>query len=109
MKKYILTVLCVMVCLICFIGCKKQEESGAPLAPTNTDKDLVNVSYIEVMSGLTGQRIKVKESDSVQKVMNNIKSLTYVKETSVGEVGYAYRIKFYNEKAQIYIHLIQSL
>ena len=72
-------------------------SDGAPLAPDVSDKDLESVSYIEVMSGLTGQRIKVKDADSVQKVMDDIESLKYKKKNSVEEVGYAYRIRFYNE------------
>ena len=52
-------------------------SDGAPLAPDVSDKDLESVSYIEVMSGLTGQRIKVKDDDSVQKVMDDIESLKY--------------------------------
>lgn len=71
--------------------------SGAPLAPDVSGKDLESVSYIEVMSGLTGQRIKVKDADSVQKVMDDIESLKYEKKNAVEEVGYAYRIRFYNE------------
>ena len=78
--------------------CTSDETSeGAPLAPDVSDKDLESISYIEVMSGLTGQRIKVKDSASVQKVMNDIESLKYKKKNSVEEVGYAYRIRFYNE------------
>lgn len=72
-------------------------SDGAPLAPDVSDKDLESVSYIEVMSGLTGQRIKVKDTDSVQKVMDDIESLKYKKKNAVEEVGYAYRIRFYNE------------
>ena len=72
-------------------------SDGAPLAPDVSDKDLESVSYIEVMSGLTGQRIKVKDADSVCKVMDDIESLKYKKKNSVEEVGYAYRIRFYNE------------
>lgn len=78
--------------------CTSDETSeGAPLAPDVSDKDLESVSYIEVMSGLTGQRIKVKDADSVQKVMDDIESLKYEKKNAVEEVGYAYRIRFYNE------------
>ena len=77
--------------------CKAETSSGAPLAPDVSDKDLENVNYIEVMSGLTGQRIKVKDADSVQKVMDDIESLKYEKKNAVEEVGYAYRIRFYNE------------
>ena len=73
------------------------EYDGAPLAPDVSDKDLESVNYIEVMSGLTGQRIKVKDADSVQKVMDDIESLKYEKKKAVEEVGYAYRIRFYNE------------
>ena len=73
------------------------EYDGAPLAPDVSDKDLESISYIEVMSGLTGQRIKVKDADSVQKVMDDIESLKYEKKNAVEEVGYAYRIRFYNE------------
>ena len=75
----------------------KEEATGAPLAPDVTDKDLESVSYIEVMSGLTGQKIKVKDADRVQKVMDDIELLTYEKKNAVEEVGYAYRIRFYNE------------
>ena len=70
---------------------------GAPLAPTDTDLDLETVSHIEVMSGLTGQKITVKDTDHVQKVMDDIESLKYEKKNAVEEVGYAYRIRFYNE------------
>ena len=77
------------------------EYDGAPLAPDVSDKDLESVSYIEVMSGLTGQRIKVKDADSVQKVMDDIESLKYEKKKAVEEVGYAYRIRFYNENDDI--------
>ena len=78
-----------------------ETSSGAPLAPDVSDKDLESISYIEVMSGLTGQRIKVKDADSVQKVMDNIESLKYEKKKAVEEVGYAYRIRFYNENDDI--------
>ena len=82
--------------------CTSDETSeGAPLAPDVSDKDLESVSYIEVMSGLTGQRIKVKDADSVQKVMDDIESLKYEKKKAVEEVGYAYRIRFYNENDDI--------
>ena len=77
--------------------CKAETSSGAPLAPDVSDKDLESVSYIEVMSGLTGQRIKVKDTDGVQKVLDDIESLKYEKKNAVEEVGYAYRIRFYNE------------
>lgn len=77
--------------------CKAETSEGAPLAPDVSDKDLESVSYIEVMSGLTGQRIKVKDADCVQKVMDDIESLKYEKKNAVEEVGYAYRIRFYNE------------
>lgn len=77
------------------------EYDGAPLAPDVSDKDLESISYIEVMSGLTGQRIKVKDADSVQKVMDDIESLKYEKKNAVEEVGYAYRIRFYNENDDI--------
>ena len=70
---------------------------GAPLAPTDTDLDIETVSHIEVMSGLTGQKITVKDTDSVQNVMDDIESLKYEKKNAVEEVGYAYRIRFYNE------------
>lgn len=80
---------------------RKTEYEGAPLAPEVTDKDLESVSYIEVMSGLTGQRIKVKDTVSVQKVMEDIKSLKYVKKNAVEEIDYAYRIRFYNENNDI--------
>ena len=69
----------------------------APLAPEETDKDLESVSYIEVMSGLTGQKIKVKNTNSVQKVLEDIESLEYEKKDIVEGAGYAYRIRFYNE------------
>jgi len=69
----------------------------APLAPEETDKDLESVSYIEVMSGLTGQKIKVKNTNSVQKVLEDIESLEYEKNDIVEGAGYAYRIRFYNE------------
>ncbi len=74
-----------------------ETSSGAPLAPTETDLDLVSISHIEVMSGLTGQKITVKDSDSVQKVMDDIESLTYKKMDTVEEIEFAYRIRFYNE------------
>jgi len=73
------------------------EEEGAPLAPVETDKDLESVSYIEVMSGFTGQKISVKDADSVQRVMNDIESLTYRKMDAAEEIEFAYRIRFYNE------------
>ncbi len=69
----------------------------APLAPTETDKDLESVSYIEVMSGSTGQKIRVKDADSVQMVMDNIESLEYEKQDASEDSEYAYRIRFYNE------------
>lgn len=72
-------------------------SSGAPLAPDVSDKDLESVSYIEVMSGLTGQRINVKDADNVQIVMNDIESLAYQKLGVVEENEFAYRIRFYNE------------
>lgn len=79
--------------------CTSGETSeGAPLAPDVTDKDLESVSHIEVMSGSTGQKIVVKDADSVQKVMDDIESLSYEKKgSSDGYVGYAYSIRFYNE------------
>ena len=80
---------------------RKTEYDSAPLAPDVSDKDLESVNYIEVMSGLTGQRIKVKDADSVQKVMDDIESLKYEKKKTVEEVGYAYRIRFYNENDDI--------
>ena len=70
---------------------------GAPLAPPETNMDLDSVSHIEVMSGLTGQKITVKDTDHVQKVMDDIESLKYEKKNAVEEVGYAYRIRFYDE------------
>ena len=69
----------------------------APLAPVETDKDLESVSYIEVMSGLTGQKINVKDADNVQRVMDDIESLEYEQQDIVEGAGYAYRIRFYNE------------
>ncbi len=77
--------------------CKAETSGGAPLAPDVTDKDLESVSHIEVMSGLTGRKITVKDADSVQKVMDDIESLSYEKKGAAEEVGYAYRIRFYNE------------
>ena len=73
------------------------EMDGAPLAPTETNMDFDSISHIEVMSGLTGQKITVKDTDSVQNVMDDIESLKYEKKNAVEEVGYAYRIRFYNE------------
>lgn len=73
------------------------EEEGAPLAPVETDKDLESVSHIEVMSGFTGQKISVKDADSVQRVMDDIESLTYRKMDAAEEIEFAYRIRFYNE------------
>ena len=73
------------------------EADGAPLAPTETNMDLDSVSHIELMSGLTGQKITVKDADYVQNVMDDIESLKYEKKNAVEEVGYAYRIRFYNE------------
>lgn len=78
--------------------CSPVEEAiGAPLAPEETDMDLESVSHIEVMSGLTGEKITVKDASSVQRVMDDIESLRYKKKGAVEEVGYAYRIRFYNE------------
>ena len=74
---------------------------GAPLAPADPDLDLESVSHLEVMSGLTGQKITIKDADSVQKVMDDIESLKYEKKKAVEEVGYAYRIRFYNENDDI--------
>lgn len=74
-----------------------EEDAGAPLAPVETDMDLVSVSHIEVMSGFTGQRINVKNADSVQKVMDDIESLTYQKMNAAEKIEFAYRIRFYNE------------
>ena len=74
-----------------------EEATGAPLAPEETDMDLESVSHIEVMSGLTGKKITVKDNGSVQRVMDDIESLRYKKKGAVEEVGYAYRIRFYNE------------
>ena len=76
---------------------ESENAEGAPLAPTDTDLDLKSVSHIEVMSGLTGQKITVKDADHVQNVMDDIESLKYEKKNAVEEVGYAYRIRFYNE------------
>ena len=70
---------------------------GAPLAPADPDLDIESVSHLEVMSGLTGQKITIKDADSVQKVKDDIESLKYEKKNAVEEVGYAYRIRFYNE------------
>ena len=75
----------------------KDTSDGAPLAPDVSDKDLESISHIEVMSGLTGQKITVKDADSVQKVMSDIESLSYEKKGEVESAGYAYRIRFYNE------------
>lgn len=78
--------------------CTAETSEGAPLASVETDKDLKNINHIEVMSGLTGQKIVVKDASSVQKVMDDIKSLDYKKmKSSDGYVGYAYSIRFYNE------------
>ena len=50
------------------------------------------------MSGLTGQKIVVKNADRVQKVMDDIESLIYEKKgASDGYSGYAYSIRFFNE------------
>ncbi|MBQ2883220.1 MAG: hypothetical protein IJE43_05530 [Alphaproteobacteria bacterium] len=76
---------------------EEAEGEGAPLAPVETDKDLESVSYIEVMSGFTGQKISVKDADSVQRVMNDIESLAYRKMEVAEEIEFAYRIRFYNE------------
>ena len=70
---------------------------GAPLAPADPDLGLESVSHLEVISGLTGQKITIKDADSMQKVMDDIESLRYEKKKAVEEVGYAYRIRFYNE------------
>ena len=74
-----------------------ENTDGAPLAPADPDLDLESVSHLEVMSGLTGQKITIKDADSVQKVMDDIESLRYEKKNAVEEVGYTYRIRFYNE------------
>ena len=79
------------------IGRENTVYECAPLAPEETDKDLESVSYIEVMSGLTGQKIQVKDADSVQMVMDNIESLEYEKQDVAEDSEYAYRIRFYNE------------
>lgn len=49
------------------------------------------------MSGFTGQKISVKDADSVQRVMDDIESLTYRKMDAAEEIEFAYRIRFYNE------------
>lgn len=73
-------------------------EEGAPLAPPETEADLERVSHFDLQSGLTGQRITVREPDCVQSVMDDLLSLEYEKEgISDGTVGYAYSIRFYNE------------
>ena len=74
-----------------------EEATGAPLAPEETDMDLESVSHIEVMSGLTGEKITVKDTGSVQRVMDDIESLKYKKKGAIEGAGYAYRIRFYNE------------
>ena len=74
-----------------------EEATGAPLVPSETDMDLESVSHIEVLSGLTGKRITVKDADSVQRVMDDIESLRYKKKGAIEGAGYAYRIRFYNE------------
>lgn len=74
-----------------------EEATGAPLAPEETDMDLESVSHIEIMSGLTGQKITIKDAEFVQNVMDDIKSLKYEKNGAVEDAGYAYRIRFYNE------------
>ena len=61
------------------------EADGAPLAPTDTDLDIETESHIEVMSGLTGQKITVNDTDSVQKVMDDIESLKYEKKNTVAD------------------------
>lgn len=68
------------------------KADGAPLAPADPDLDLESVSHIEVMSGLTGQKITIKDADSVQKVMDDIESLRYEKKNTVEEVGLTVRI-----------------
>lgn len=75
----------------------EEVSSGAPLAPTETVTSLENVSHIEICSGLTNQKITVKASDSVKKVMENIESLMYEKIGAVENTEYVYRIRFYNE------------
>lgn len=56
-----------------------EEATGAPPAPKETDMDLESISHIEVMSGLTGQKIIIKDVGNVLKVMDDIKSLKYEK------------------------------
>lgn len=103
MKKIIALVL-TLVCVLGLAGCKTQkptdqteELAGAPLAPVGTDMDLETVSQLEIMSGQTGQKITVKDSDNVQKVMDDIESLNYKKMDAIEEIEFAYRIRFYNE------------
>lgn len=73
-------------------------EEGAPLAPAVTDMDLESISHIEILSGLTGQRITIKDIDIVHKVVGDILSLDYEKKGSAeGYDGYSYFMRFYNE------------
>ena len=44
---------------------------------------LLPISHIEVMSGLTGQKIIIKDAGNVMKVMDDIKSLKYEKKGAV--------------------------
>lgn len=74
---------------------------GAPLAPEEMEEDtediVGNVSHMIIQSGKSGQRESLKDTDSVQQIMADIKYLNYKKMQPMEEMEYAYSITFFNE------------
>ncbi len=79
----------------------KNTGGGTPLAPEEMEEDtediVGNVSHMIIQSGKSGQRKSLKDTDSVQQIMADIKYLNYKKMQPMEEVEYAYSITFFNE------------
>lgn len=77
MKKYILTVLSVMICLFCFIGCKKQEEIIEPETPTQDYFDAIVLEVkddIVIAECIESQSNAIPKTSEVSINMNTISS-----------------------------------
>lgn len=60
------------------------------------------IAYIDIFSGSNGINHKITDKNVITHILNNIQGASFYKKGfSLGNMGYRYRISFYNEKDNV--------
>jgi len=104
MKKYLAFIL-VLVCVSGLLGCANtaQSREGEERICLSVDTDeksgtffIAEAETLAVVSGMTGERIDITNTDDVKYIADNINTLAYERGEKVDSDGWSYELQWFD-------------